>query len=172
MWSWSAGIVRTETWSYRWLHVGDFVKDKLFCLFVVWFNDYNEDVLNEITIPNTLINKPDIGATSKFFSGDWQSFEDEYLSNEIKTEEQKFDLILTSETIYNEENHKKLVSIFKKFLKKDGDVLVSGKTFYFGVGGGMRQFESVLKHENLDCSQVKTFDSGVKREILKVKLKA
>ena len=141
-------------------------------MFVVWFNDYNEDVINEITIPNTLINEPANGATAKFFSGDWQSFEEKFLVKEIKSEELKFDLILTSETIYNEENHRKLVSIFRNYLKKDGEVLVAGKTFYFGVGGGMRQFENVLKQEKLDCSQVKTFYSGVKREIMKVKLKA
>ena len=140
-------------------------------MFVVWFNDYNEDVLNEITIPNTLINQPANGSTAKFFSGDWRSFEEQFLMKEIKSEDKKFDLILSSETIYNEENHTKLVSIFRNYLKKDGEVLVAGKTFYFGVGGGMRQFENVVKQENLDCSQVMTYDSGVKREIIKVKLK-
>ena len=84
----------------------------------------------------------------------------------------KFDTILTSETIYNQDNQEKLVSIFKNYLKKDGEVLVSGKTFYFGVGGGMRQFEGVVRDAKLDCEQVKTFNSGVTREILKVKLKS
>ena len=90
---------------------------------------------------------------------------------EIISEEDKFDLILTSETIYNEENQSKLVSIFKNFLKTDGEVLVAGKTFYFGVGGGMRQFVKVAEEANLVCSQVKTYETGVKREIIKITLK-
>ena len=135
----------------------------------VWFNDYNEDVINEITIPNTLLNSP--SGKARFFSGDWRSFEDNFLAKEIISEEDKFDLILTSETIYNEENQSKLVSIFKNFLKADGEVLVAGKTFYFGVGGGMRQFVKVAEEANLVCSQVKTYETGVKREIIKITLK-
>ena len=37
-------------------------------------------------------------------------------------EEGKFDLILTSETIYNTSNQHKLISIFKNLLKKNGQV--------------------------------------------------
>jgi len=140
----------------------------------VWFNDYNEDVLNEITIPNLLLNTPETTdqIRHRFFSGDWRSFETNILKKELNSEEMKFDTILTSETIYNQDNQEKLVSIFKNYLKKDGEVLVSGKTFYFGVGGGMRQFEGVVRDAKLDCKQVKTFNSGVTREILKVKLKS
>jgi len=140
----------------------------------VWFNDYNEDVLNEITIPNLLLNTPETTDQNRhrFFSGDWRSFETNILKKELNSEEMKFDTILTSETIYNQDNQEKLVSIFKNYLKKDGEVLVSGKTFYFGVGGGMRQFEGVVRDAKLDCKQVKTFNSGVTREILKVKLKS
>ena len=128
-----------------------------------------------MTIPNTILNTSSsdddkIKPETRFFSGDWTSLGQEFLSREIISEEQKFDLILTSETIYNTENQSKLVSIFKKFLKKDGEVLVAGKTFYFGVGGGMRQFEAVVKESGLCCDTVKTFDTGVKREILKISL--
>jgi len=141
----------------------------------VWFNDYNEDVLHEITIPNVLLNTSSCVEADRnrhrFFSGDWKSFETNILKQEIKTEEMKFDTILTSETIYNQDNQEKLVSIFKNFLKKNGEVIVSGKTFYFGVGGGMRQFEEVVRDAKMNCDQVKTFNSGVTREILKVTLK-
>ena len=44
------------------------------------------------------------------------------MSSEICREEEKFDLILTSETIYNTKNQHKLISIFKNFLKKNGQV--------------------------------------------------
>ena len=55
----------------------------------------------------------------RFFCGDWGSLA-KLLSEELGKE--KFDLILTSETIYNLENQPKLVSIFKKFLKSGGEV--------------------------------------------------
>ena len=141
-------------------------------LFTVWFNDYNADVLKQITIPNVLLNVPSTEKTvTRFFSGDWQSLEENFLRKEITEESAKFDLILTSETIYNEENQSKLVSIFKQFLKRDGEVLVAAKTFYFGVGGGLRQFEKLLKQENLHSEIVKTFDNGgVKREIIRINL--
>lgn len=54
-----------------------------------------------------------------FYSGDWASFLE--LSDDIH---KKYDLILTSETIYNPENHKKLYDIFKRKLKNDGAVSV------------------------------------------------
>ena len=136
----------------------------------VWFNDYNEDVLNEITIPNTIVNYDSQAAETRFFSGDWGSLESIYLTKLLKEESDKFDLILTSETIYNQENQSKLVSIFRQFLKQEGKVLVAGKTFYFGVGGGMRQFEKVVKDSGLKSEIVKSYDTGVKREILKIQL--
>ena len=129
-------------------------------------------MLKQITIPNVLLNVPATEVKeTRFFSGDWQSLEENFLRKEITEESAKFDLILTSETIYNQENQSKLVSIFKKFLKRDGEVLVAAKTFYFGVGGGLRQFEELLKQENLNSEIVKTFDNGgVKREIIRINL--
>jgi len=135
----------------------------------VWFNDYNEEVLKHITMPNTLLNVPKNPAKTRFFAGDWESFE-EIVSPEMSREEEKFDLILTSETIYNTKNQHKLISIFKNFLKKNGQVLVAAKTMYFGVGGGLRQFERMLSENGLNFATVKAFDEGVNREIVSVKL--
>ena len=163
-------------WSVRYLNS---VKLNIFFIatfLLVWFNDYNEDVLNEITIPNTIVNcdshqeSDESNPETKFFSGDWESLESKYLSKLIKDDGDKFDLILTSETIYNQENQSKLVSIFSNYLKSGGQVLVAGKTFYFGVGGGMRQFEKVVKDSGMKCDIVKSYDTGVKREIMKIQL--
>ena len=66
-----------------------------------------------MTIPNMLLNVPTAAPETRFFSGDWGSLESNILRKEIKKEEDKFDLILTSETIYNIENQSKLISIFK-----------------------------------------------------------
>ena len=135
----------------------------------VWFNDYNEEVLRHITMPNTLLNVPNSPAKTRFFAGDWASFE-EIVLPEMVREEEKFDLILTSETIYNTDNQHKLISIFKNFLKKNGQVLVAAKTVYFGVGGGLRQFERLLSQKGFNFSTVEAFDEGVNREIVSVTL--
>jgi len=135
----------------------------------VWFNDYNEEVLKHITMPNTLLNVPKDPAKTRFFAGDWKSFE-ELVAPEMLREETKFDLILTSETIYNMKNQHKLISIFKNLLKKNGQVLVAAKTVYFGVGGGLRQFEGMLSQNGLKFATVRTFDEGVNREIVSVTL--
>ena len=109
-------------------------------LFTVWFNDYNEEVLKHITMPNTLLNVPKEPAKTRsrhmvgrrkeflckklfprFFAGDWESFK-ELVAPEMFRDDGKFDLILTSETIYNTKNQHKLISIFKNLLKKNGQV--------------------------------------------------
>ena len=153
---------------YQFLNFG--ILSELLNVVSVWFNDYNEDVLNEITIPNTIVNHDSQATETRFFSGDWGSLESKYFTKLFKDESDKFDLILTSETIYNQENQSKLVSIFRQFLKQEGKVLVAGKTFYFGVGGGMRQFEKIVQDSGLKSELVKSYDTGVKREILKIQL--
>lgn len=50
---------------------------------------------------------------TRFFSGDWSYFLD-------VCEREQFDYILSSETIYNTNNYKKLIEIFRKCLKKSG----------------------------------------------------
>ena len=49
-------------------------------------------------------------------------------------------------------------------------MLVAAKTVYFGVGGGLRQFERMLSQANLNFATVKAFDGGVNREIVSVTL--
>lgn len=72
-----------------------------------------------VTIPNVLLNLPsteDINSKVEFYSGDWESFND--LLSEDNNE--KYDLILTCETIYNTENQSKLHKIFTRHLKTTG----------------------------------------------------
>ena len=49
-------------------------------------------------------------------------------------------------------------------------MLVAAKTVYFGVGGGLRQFEGMLSQNGLKFATVRTFDEGVNREIVSVTL--
>jgi hypothetical protein len=68
-------------------------------------------VLSLCTIPNVILNNPDLIGKARFFAGDWAS-----LLHKLD----RYDIILTSETIYNPENYGKLVRIFEETLKKDG----------------------------------------------------
>ncbi|XP_011156662.1 histidine protein methyltransferase 1 homolog isoform X2 [Solenopsis invicta] len=133
---------------------------------IVHFQDYNAEVLKFATIPNVTSNFDDrtiITTRCEFYAGDWASLAT------LLDESKKYDYIFTSETIYNPDNHKKLYEIFKTKLKADGAVFVAGKTYYFGVGGGMRQFENiVLKDGYFDVESVWRSQDGVNREILKL----
>ncbi|KAG5344614.1 MET18 methyltransferase, partial [Acromyrmex charruanus] len=106
----------------------------------VHFQDYNAEVLKSVTIPNVILNfdRTIVLTRCEFYAGDWASLAT------LLDESKKYDYIFTSETIYNPDNHKKLYEIFKRKLKADGVVFVAGKTYYFGVGGGMRQFENLI----------------------------
>ncbi|XP_012264959.2 histidine protein methyltransferase 1 homolog isoform X2 [Athalia rosae] len=130
----------------------------------VHFQDYNAEVIKSITIPNVILNigdKKRVREQCAFFSGDWESFSE--------LESQKYDIILTSETIYNPDNQQKLYNVFKSKLKKNGMVYVAGKVYYFGVGGGMRQFEELVSSEKKFFTEtVWRSEEGVQREILKL----
>lgn len=101
----------------------------------------------------------------KFYAGDWSNFVD------ATKDDTKYDLILTSETIYNVNNYGKLLNVLKTKLKDDGMALVAAKTYYFGVGGGCRDFERLIKEDGgLESEVVFVVSENVPREILKLKL--
>lgn len=130
----------------------------------VHFQDYNVEVIKSITIPNILLNFEDqesILKRCKFFSGDWESF--------TKLESEKYDLIFTSETIYNPDNHKKLYEVFKQRLNQNGIGYIGGKSYYFGVGGGMKQFQNLIEEDGVFNTEIVwKSQEGLQREILKI----
>ncbi|KAJ8947947.1 hypothetical protein NQ318_021044 [Aromia moschata] len=129
-------------------------------------NKRNSDVIKYVTIPNVLLNKKELNRC-KFYSGDWQSLSD-LLKTEI-TNEEKYDFIFTSETIYNTENYIKLHQVFETLLKKNGAIFLAAKSFYFGVGGGITLFEDFLEQQKIfKYSSCWKCEEGVKREILKI----
>ncbi|KAJ8912634.1 hypothetical protein NQ315_015146 [Exocentrus adspersus] len=132
------------------------------------FQDYNMDVLEYITIPNVLLNSKDYLNKCMFYFGDWMSFSNVLeCSNDIK--DNKFDVIITSETIYNTENYAKLHKVFERLLKKNGSIYLAAKSFYFGVGGSISSFEEFMdKNEIFRYSCCWKCVEGVKREILKI----
>ncbi|XP_044264226.1 histidine protein methyltransferase 1 homolog [Tribolium madens] len=130
------------------------------------FQDYNLEVIKTLTIPNIHLNGLDCD-NCEFFCGDWGSFLDLQL-----TEDKKYDFILTSETIYNTNNYKKILSIFKQLLEPSGMIFLAAKCHYFGVGGGVPQFEDLLDLEDVfDHTTCYQSPSGVKRAIIKITFK-
>ncbi|TPX63388.1 hypothetical protein SpCBS45565_g06659 [Spizellomyces sp. 'palustris'] len=114
----------------------------IFCLTqdaMVDFQDYNEDVLRLVTIPNVLLNttqRPSNPPThtsvtfdaeldfsalsnmpSRFWAGDWGSMKETLAP---LAEDEKYDIVLTSETIYASESHARLLDLIQAILKTDG----------------------------------------------------
>nr|XP_022908561.1 histidine protein methyltransferase 1 homolog [Onthophagus taurus] len=133
------------------------------------FQDYNSDVINYITTLNMYLNtelSKEMREKCRFFSGDWSYF-CENLSNDPNNV--KYDCIFTSETIYNTDNYVKLINVFNRCLKNDGVIYLAAKSYYFGVGGGLKQFEDVLINDgNWEIKTVFKLTEGVTRSILQI----
>ncbi|KAK2706530.1 hypothetical protein QYM36_016531 [Artemia franciscana] len=103
----------------------------------IYFQDYNIDVLQLWTVPNVKLNMPSSLNKCRYFSGSWKDF-----SERMCEEKQKFDVILTSETIYNPSYYGSLVDCIKNTMKEDGVTypfdecsVKSQNTFLFSVCG-------------------------------------
>lgn len=128
-------------------------------------------MLEAFTIPNVILSleereKPEDFSKCEFYSGDWESF------NELTASQEKYDVVMTSETIYNPENYRKIINFFKTRLASGGKVFLSAKSYYFGVSGNILDFcklmdeEKIFSYESLWKSV-----EGVQREILLIKLR-
>ncbi|KAG0242252.1 hypothetical protein B0O80DRAFT_488020 [Mortierella sp. GBAus27b] len=128
----------------------------------------------EIDLPDTeagkleLVKKVDVH--TRLIMGDWSGLVDLMA---FKGDEDKYDLILTSETIYSEESQPKLYTAIKNSLKRGGKALVAAKTFYFGVGGDILSFRRLVEEDNVfDVKVVFSVQAYVRREILELTFKA
>ncbi|CAG8452711.1 26615_t:CDS:2 [Dentiscutata erythropus] len=151
------------------------------------FQDYNEHVLKLVTMPNVLINtvlrpqSDDIYEidiveeinclnqlkNSRFFKGDWNGLTN--LLN-LHSNQEKYDIILSSETIYNLNSIPKLYNVIKHALKyPNGVAYIAAKTIYFGVGGGILSFCQLIEQDHIfEVNVVYTKAAHVRREILKL----
>ncbi|XP_071944900.1 histidine protein methyltransferase 1 homolog [Antedon mediterranea] len=150
---------------------------------LVHFQDYNSEVLERLTVPNVIMNQQNrddqkgvknkkenqIKQSCRYFIGDWSDMTDVLKTNNIPN---KYDVILTSETIYNVSYYERLHDLFSASLKPAGCVYVAAKTHYFGVGGGTRVFEEfVIKKQMFNISCCWKNNEGLQREILKLEFK-
>ena len=111
------------------------------------FLDYNAEVVQQLTIPNVAAAAADhcgagnaavaeeMMSRAQFFSGDWCGL----LSGDSPAHA-KYDLILTSDTLYNEACVRDLAALIPELLTESGVAYVASKRHYFGVGGGTDDF--------------------------------
>ena len=141
----------------------------------VCFQDYNPEVIKIFTIPNVALNLNSVNSSNlslvenmqscRFLCGDWES------AISI-LDPMSFDIILTSETIYNMEGQQYLYKLIKFSLNTSGVAFVAAKSYYFGVGGGIKQYIDLVQKDNVfNMSKVLISCDGVKREILQMERK-
>lgn len=158
----------------------------------IHFQDYNSMVIDEVTLPNVVANssledeensgnEPDVKRCRKskvaqelckcrFFSGEWSEFCELVLSSEKLFE--KYDLILTSETIYNPDYYSTLHQTLHSLLDKNGRVLLASKAHYFGVGGGIHLFQKFVEERDVfETRTLEIIDEGLKRFLIEMTFK-
>ncbi|NWI35528.1 MET18 methyltransferase, partial [Picathartes gymnocephalus] len=165
----------------------------------VHFQDYNSTVIDEITLPNVVANcisegrrmgsgkdkkaskppskkprkaegSPDVLNRCRFFSGEWSQVSQLLLSSNKPCS--KYDIILTSETIYNPDYYSALHDTLAQLLDRNGRVYLASKVHYFGVGGGIYLFQKFIEERNMfRTSMVKTIDQGLQRCIMEIAFK-
>lgn len=108
--------------------------------------DFNSEVLKAATLANVCTTLRDHGrpgdiARCRFVSGDFESV---CTLLAPSTMGPAFDLVVTSESIYNPRSAQQILDGCKSCLKRDGVLLVASKSHYFGVGGGLAAFKKMV----------------------------
>lgn len=81
-----------------------------------------------------------------------------------------FQSILASETVYSLDTLPVFTKVLLEFMEENySTALVAAKQVYFGVGGGILEFEQALDKENAKHGIVYTTGQGVLRSIVEVK---
>lgn len=134
----------------------------------VHVQDYNVEVLTDVTMPNIVANV--LGHTTfvEFFAGAWQGLP--------AVLDRTYDVVLSTDTVYAKEQIDALAECVLDVLAPGGVAFIAGKTYYFGVGGGTQAFDSRLNElarergEAVDTRIVKEIRDGYSniREIVKI----
>uniref|UniRef100_A0A2P2KF77 protein-histidine N-methyltransferase n=2 Tax=Rhizophora mucronata TaxID=61149 RepID=A0A2P2KF77_RHIMU len=138
----------------------------------VHFQDFNAEVLQCLTIPNTNANLSKIidsmrsketqchtGTELRFFAGDWSQIHqclphvhnsEKDLDSPGQNSISGYDIILMAETIYSISAQHSLYGLIKKCISSPcGVVYMAAKKHYFGVGGGTHQFLSMVEKDGI-----------------------
>lgn len=148
----------------------------------VTFQDFNIQVLKYSTFPNALLNMDHTVKTdfingifehslnagfklnAEFWAGDWGSLTDEWSNHD------NYDIILSSETIYDSSSYATFTGLIDKCLRPGGILLIAAKYQYFGCSGSLILFLNYLKN-NYPCwkvSIVMESSQGVRRQVVQV----
>lgn len=102
----------------------------------------------------------------EFVSGGWSPQFVTLLSENVN-----FDLVLASETIYSPETLPIFTDTMLCLMSENTEALVAAKRVYFGVGGGVPEFERALDQRKVKYQTISEVTSqGVVRAILRVSL--
>jgi len=145
------------------------------------FSDLNQEVLADTTWPNIRLNNARSSTSStcsvQCVAGDWGDFPSWEGGASTGT---AYDLILSAETLYNEDNCKALATLLQMHLSPTGVAILANKRYYFGVGGGTVSLESAVfatslcsavTGTRLQCAVVRSFEDGASniRDIIEVR---
>lgn len=88
---------------------------------------------------------------TKFIYGDWKQFTlQESLKDCVPNSSHTYDIIVSTETLYNQEMIPYIINILKNVLNpKHGIALFFSKRQYFGVGGSTFEFQRMIKESNI-----------------------
>ncbi|TPX48477.1 hypothetical protein SeMB42_g02973 [Synchytrium endobioticum] len=145
----------------------------------VTFQDYNEEVIYHLTMPNILLNQqfyvtppkrlilcasPSSMQNASFVSGDWSR-----VKRLFDEGGKKYDVILTAETVYNDESHVPLFEILKSALKADGTIFLAAKSNYFGCSGDLASFLQLVDEDgSMKWETVHVVTKTVRREVIRL----
>jgi SAM-dependent methyltransferase len=164
----------------------------------VLFQDFNKEVLEKITLEYILQleNNYQLNLLDKasFADGDWKNLGQRLIKNDLffygineESNKQnffkkdsngnkinKFDIIVSADTLYNMENYDSLYESIINNLNNPGICFIASKKYYFGVGGGTSQFMEYIKAKGeLDIKCVLEINDGISnmRQILELRHK-
>jgi predicted nicotinamide N-methyase len=105
----------------------------------VLFQDFNTDVIEQLTKPNTVLNGCD-GSRLQFCGLSWDKIPAELPAA-------AFDVVLASETIYRKETLPAFVRACRHIVRREGTVIIAAKRMYFGLSGGVFDLIELAKDE-------------------------
>lgn len=131
----------------------------------VHFQDYNQQVIEQLTIRNTKLNISNLDR-NRYFSGSWK----DCISIIPK---HHYDLIISSETIYDADSYQSFHDMIIHSLKpQHGYILLACKRFYFGLNGSSDAFIHFIQEKNVLklIKRTSMNSNGVEREIILLSL--
>jgi hypothetical protein len=138
----------------------------------VAMQDFNEPVLRLCTAPNVAKNceqnQLEPACSARYISGD---FESACAMLAASNGFVPFDVIITSESVYNDASAHQIVQGCDKCLSQQGCVYVASKSHYFGVGGGLVKFKGLIDGDGrFSWCLVRRWDDGQSniREVLRL----